>query len=179
MILAYVSFRMIALMIVFIVGLIITLFIAIKNRNALKRMDRQIDKLMDNPQELTALIDRMQEVQREIWLSNALKMETLITAFQQNRIAPLSLDRFSTAWLKRIDTHTLLFFVKYGRLNTMTESDNIPVSGEQFDFEPLLLVFSDDGLHLTLKAKADAVQKIKTLRNDFGMTLEMMLKQLS
>lgn len=172
------SIKFIYYALLFTVGLIVTLIIYLRNRRSVKRMDRFIDHLIDNPAEVPVLAATLNEPIQVIELQKSKAMNQVVSLLQSERIESVSGGHYATSWVRKIDNNRLLFFVKYGRLNKISDSERIPVMTERYEFEPLLLQFkSFEKQEITLKGTAAPSPLIKSLRGDFAVTLMRELQQ--
>lgn len=163
---------------IFAAGMIITLFIYLRNRKSVKRMDRFIDHLMDNPAEVPVLAGTLDEPIQVIEMNKPKSMDEVMNLLQMGRINTVSDERYATSWVRKIDNTRLLFFVKYGRLNKVSESGFLPVMAERYEFEPMLLQFkSFENQEIVLKGASNATPLVKSLRGDFAVTLMRELQQ--
>lgn len=162
----------------FAAGMIVTLYIYLRNRKSVKRMDRFIDHLMDNPAEIPVLAGTLNEPMQVIEMNKPKNMDEVVNLLQMGRINSVSDERFATSWVRKIDDSHLLFFVKYGRLNSVSENGFIPVMAERYEFEPLLLQFKAlEKQEITIKGAAAPSPLIKSLRGNFALILMQELQR--
>lgn len=162
----------------FAAGMIVTLYIYLRNRKSVKRMDRFIDHLVDNPAEIPVLAGTLDEPLQVIEMNKPKRLDEVVNLLQMGRINSVSDERFATSWVRKIDDNRLLFFVKYGRLNSVSENGFIPVMTERYEFEPLLLQFKTaEKQEIVLKGAPNATPLIKSLRGNFALILVRELQQ--